>query len=106
MNNSGWAVSTLEAALWAFNSTSTFEDALIAAVNVGDHLRVRLCDSDVVAVEDPGSGLVGYLVHPDTPKIRRLVEDRREIKAIVASFDDVGEPSMRMNVVIADVTEE
>ena len=76
------------------------------AVNVGDHLRVRLCDSDVVAVEDPGSGLVGYLVHPDTPKIRRLVEDRREIKAIVASFDDVGEPSMRMNVVIADVTEE
>ena len=35
MNNSGWAVSTLEAALWAFNSTSTFEDALIAAVNLG-----------------------------------------------------------------------
>ena len=76
------------------------------SVNVGDHLRVRLCDSDVVAVEDPGSGLVGYLVHPDTPKIRRLVEDRRELKAIVASFDDVGEPSMRMNVVIADVTEK
>lgn len=35
VNNSGWAVSTLEAALWAFNSTSTFEDALIAAVNLG-----------------------------------------------------------------------
>ena len=67
---------------------------------------MRLCDSDVVAVEDPGSGLVGYLVHPDTPKIRRLVEDRRELKAIVASFDDVGEPTMRMNVVVADITEK
>ena len=35
VNNSGWAVSTLEAALWAFNTTKTFEDALIAAVNLG-----------------------------------------------------------------------
>ena len=34
-NNSGWAVSTLEAALWAFNSTQTFADGLIAAVNLG-----------------------------------------------------------------------
>ena len=34
-NNSGWAVSTLEAALWAFNTTETFEDGLIAAVNLG-----------------------------------------------------------------------
>ena len=35
VNNSGWAVSTLEAALWAFNTTTTFEDGLIAAVNLG-----------------------------------------------------------------------
>ena len=35
VNNSGWAVSTLEAALWAFNTTETFEDGLIAAVNLG-----------------------------------------------------------------------
>ena len=33
-NNSGWCVSTLESALWALNSTSTFEDALVAAVNL------------------------------------------------------------------------
>lgn len=35
VNNSGWAVSTLEAALWAFETTKTFEDGLIAAVNLG-----------------------------------------------------------------------
>ncbi len=35
VNNSGWAVSTLDAALWAFNTTQSFEDGLIAAVNLG-----------------------------------------------------------------------
>ena len=35
VNNSGWAVSTLEAALWAFNTTGTFEDGMVAAVNLG-----------------------------------------------------------------------
>lgn len=34
-NNSGWAVSTLESALWAFNTTESFEEALVAAVNLG-----------------------------------------------------------------------
>ena len=33
--NSGWSVETLSAALWAFNTTETFEDGLIAAVNLG-----------------------------------------------------------------------
>ncbi len=35
VNNSGWAVSTLAAALWAFNTTESFEEGLIAAVNLG-----------------------------------------------------------------------
>ena len=35
VNNSGWAVSTLQAALWAFETTESFEDGLIAAVNLG-----------------------------------------------------------------------
>lgn len=34
-NNFGWAVSTLESALWAFNLTNNFRDALVAAVNLG-----------------------------------------------------------------------
>ena len=35
VNNSGWAVSTLQAALWAFETTSSFEDGMILAVNLG-----------------------------------------------------------------------
>lgn len=35
VNNSGWAVSTLDAALWAFNTTKTFEDGMVASVNLG-----------------------------------------------------------------------
>ena len=35
VNNSGWAVSTLEAALWAFETTDAFDDGMIAAVNLG-----------------------------------------------------------------------
>ena len=35
VNNSGWCVSTLEAALWAFQTTGNFRDGMIAAVNLG-----------------------------------------------------------------------
>lgn len=35
VDNSGWAVSTLEAALWAFQTTGTFGEGLVAAVNLG-----------------------------------------------------------------------
>ncbi len=35
VNNSGWAVSTLDAALWAFNTTESFVDGMVAAVNLG-----------------------------------------------------------------------
>lgn len=33
--NSGWCVDSLNAAMWAFNTTKTFEDGMIAAVNLG-----------------------------------------------------------------------
>ena len=35
VNISGWAVSTLQAALWAFNATNDFESGMIQAVNLG-----------------------------------------------------------------------
>ena len=35
VDNSGWCVSTVEATLWALNTTASFEDALVAAVNLG-----------------------------------------------------------------------
>jgi len=33
--NSGWCVDTLSAALWAFNATESFEEGMVAAVNLG-----------------------------------------------------------------------
>jgi len=33
--NSGWSVETLQAALWAFNTTDDFEAGMVAAVNLG-----------------------------------------------------------------------
>lgn len=35
VNNSGWAVSTMEAALWAFENSRDFESGMILAVNLG-----------------------------------------------------------------------
>lgn len=37
VNNSGWAVSTLEASLRAFQAAETFEESLVAAVNLGGY---------------------------------------------------------------------
>lgn len=41
INGGGYVVTTLEAALWAVDRTATFEEAILAAVNLGD-------DSDTV----------------------------------------------------------
>jgi ADP-ribosyl-[dinitrogen reductase] hydrolase len=36
IQGSGWVVKSLEAALWAFHDASTFEEAVLRAVNLGD----------------------------------------------------------------------
>lgn len=36
IQGSGWVVKSLEAALWAFHSANTFEEAVLKAVNLGD----------------------------------------------------------------------
>lgn len=36
IRGSGWVVESLEAALWAFHDASSFEDAVLKAVNLGD----------------------------------------------------------------------
>jgi ADP-ribosyl-[dinitrogen reductase] hydrolase len=41
ISSSGYVVSTLEAALWCVHRTSSFEDAIVLAANLGD-------DSDTV----------------------------------------------------------
>jgi len=36
IKGSGWVVKSLEASLWAFHDASTFEEAVLKAVNLGD----------------------------------------------------------------------
>lgn len=42
INSSGYVVSTIEAALWSFFTTSSFEEGAIKAVNLGSHNRQPL----------------------------------------------------------------
>ncbi len=78
-NNSGWCVSTLESALWALNSTSTFEDALVAAVNLaGD------ADSIGAVCGQLAGAKYGYSAIPK--RWLAAIPRRDEIDALFAGF--------------------
>jgi len=79
VNNSGWAVSTLDAALWAFHSTGNFEDGMIAAVNLGG-------DADTIgAVYGQIAGLYyGFDAIPE--RWLAAIKDREKIDALTESF--------------------
>ncbi len=79
VNNSGWAVSTLDAALWAFNTTENFADGLIAAVNLGG-------DSDSIgAVYGQLAGaFYGFGAIPD--RWVRAIKTREKVDALIERF--------------------
>ena len=79
VNNSGWAVSTLQAALWAFHSTKTFEDGMIAAVNLGG-------DADTIgAVYGQIAGaFYGFDAIPE--RWLRAIKDREKVAELIESF--------------------
>lgn len=79
VNNSGWAVSTLEAALWAFHSTSDFADGMLAAVNLGG-------DSDTIgAVYGQIAGaFYGYQDIPE--KWLAKIKDRKKINQLIEAL--------------------
>ena len=82
VNNSGWAVSTLEAALWAFNTTNNFRDALVAAVNLGG-------DADTIGAvcgQIAGS-YYGYSAIPR--KWLEAVKDWQMVDALIDKFLDM-----------------
>ena len=81
VNNSGWAVSTLEAALWAFNTTASFEEGLIAAVNLGG-------DSDTIgAVFGQIAGAhYGFEAIPD--RWVKAVKTWRKVDELIEGFLD------------------
>ena len=79
VNNSGWAVSTLEAALWAFNTTNNFRDALVAAVNCGG-------DSDSIGAVC-GQIAGSYYGHSAIPrKWIEAVKDWQKVDALIERF--------------------
>jgi len=78
VNNSGWAVSSLEAAIWAFNTTSSFEDCLVEAVNLGG-------DSDTIgAIAGQIAG--AYYGFDAIPS--RWVNKIKDYKNVVKMIDD------------------
>lgn len=81
VNNSGWAVSTLDAALWAFNTTESFEEGLIAAVNLGG-------DSDTIgAVFGQIAGAYyGFDAIPD--RWVKAVKTWRKVDKLIEGFLD------------------
>ena len=80
-NNSGWAVSTLESALWAFNLTGNFRDALVAAVNLGG-------DSDTIGAVC-GQLAGAYYGYSAIPKEWiATVKDWEEVDALIDRFLD------------------
>ena len=79
VGNSGWAVSTLQAALWAFQTTDSFEDGMIAAVNLGG-------DADSIgAVYGQIAGLYyGYGAIPE--RWLAAVKDWEKVNALIEQF--------------------
>lgn len=78
-NNSGWAVSTLESALWAFNLTHNFQDALVAAVNLGG-------DADTIGAVC-GQIAGAYYGHSAIPKKwLEAVKDWKKVDAFIDRF--------------------
>ena len=79
VNNSGWAVSTLQAALWAFHSTGNFEEALVAAVNLGG-------DADTIGAVcgQIAGAYYGYNAIPE--RWLAAVKDRAKLNALIEDF--------------------
>lgn len=89
--NSGWCVDTLTAALWAFNTTDSFEKGLIAAVNLGG-------DSDSIgAVFGQIAGAYyGYSEIPSrwVEAVKTWKEVDARIDAFLAQLSEMSVPSI------------
>ena len=82
VNNSGWAVSTLQAALWAFHTTDNFEEALIAAVNLGG-------DADTIGAVcgQIAGAYYGYSAIPE--RWLAAVKDRGKLDNLINEFIEI-----------------
>ncbi len=78
-DNSGWCVSTLDTALWAFNTTNNFRDALVAAVNLGG-------DADTIGAVcgQIAGGFYGFSAIPKNWLTD--IKDRERLNAFIDQF--------------------
>lgn len=76
VNNSGWAVSTLQAALWAFQMSASFEEGMLLAVNLGG-------DADSIgAVYGQIAG--AYYSYSEIPeRWLEKIKDRERVNALI-----------------------
>jgi len=81
VNNSGWAVSTLDAALWAFHSTASFEQGMIAAVNLGGD-----ADSIGAVFGQIAGAFYGFSAIPE--RWLNKIKDRHKINALMEALID------------------
>ena len=79
VNNSGWAVSTLQAALWAFENTRTFEEGLIEAVNLGGD-----ADSIGAVFGQIAGAYYGFGAIPE--RWLAAVKTREKVDELIAAF--------------------
>ncbi len=79
VNNSGWCVSTLDAALWAFHTTENFKDGMIAAVNLGG-------DSDSIGAVYGQIAGAFYGLEAIPAKWREAVKDWKKIDTFMIEF--------------------
>ena len=79
--NSGWSVDTLRAALWAFNTTDSFEDGMVAAVNLGG-------DSDSIGAVFGQIGGAYYGFDAIPQRWLAKMKDRADVDSRIAAFID------------------
>ena len=79
VDNSGWAVSTLQAALWAFQTTETFEDGMIAAVNLGG-------DADSIGAVYGQIAGAFYGIDAIPPRWLNAIKDRENVNELIEAF--------------------
>ena len=81
---SGWAVSTLHAALWAFETTESFEDGMVAAVNLGGD-----ADSIGAVYGQIAGAFYGYDAIPE--RWLAAIKDRKGVDSLIEDLIAVRE---------------
>lgn len=82
INSEGYVIDTLEASLWCFLTTSSYSEAVLKAVNLGE-------DTDTTAAVTGGLAGVYYGVEDIPPEWINGIARHQDIRALAARLDSV-----------------